>query len=99
MMYISTSNGELKKNIDHIINELDKCQKARKTGYIGAIPNEDSIFGRVSRGQIKTSGFDLNGGWSPWYTVHKVFAGLLDAYHFTGNKKALSIAKGLGDWT
>jgi DUF1680 family protein len=31
--------------------------------------------------------------------VHKVFAGLLDAYHFTGNKKALEIAKGLGDWT
>ena len=63
------------------------CQQARKTGYVGAIPNEDSIFGKVARGEIKYCGFDLNGGWVPWYTVHKVMAGLLDAYLYCDNKK------------
>lgn len=99
MMYASTGNNELKKNILYIISELSRCQKARKTGYVGAIPNEDSIFARVSRGQIRSSGFDLNGGWSPWYTVHKVFAGLLDVHQYLKSREALNIAEGLADWT
>jgi uncharacterized protein len=99
MMVVSTGNDTLKKNITYIISELDRCQKARGTGYIGAIPYEDSIFAQVRRGEIRSSGFDLNGGWSPWYTVHKILAGLLDVYQFTGDKKALELAKNLGDWT
>lgn len=99
MNYASTQDPAYLKKVNYIIDELDECQKARKTGYIGAIPKEDNIFGEVAKGNIKTGGFDLNGGWSPWYTVHKVFAGLLDAYLYTGNKKALNIAVGLADWT
>ena len=70
MMYVTTGNVEFKNRVDHIVDELAKCQQARKTGYVGAIPKEDSIFGKVAKGEIKSSGFDLNGGWSPWYTVH-----------------------------
>jgi uncharacterized protein len=99
LMYTSTGNETFKNRVDYIVSELAKCQDARKTGYLGAIPNEDSIFAQVSRGQIKSSGFDLNGGWSPWYTVHKVMAGLVDAYLFTDNKQALTIVKGMADWT
>ncbi|HLO82702.1 MAG TPA: beta-L-arabinofuranosidase domain-containing protein [Chitinophagaceae bacterium] len=99
MMVASTGNDTLKRNLLYIINELERCQKARGSGYIGAIPNEDSIFAQVKRGEIRSSGFDLNGGWSPWYTVHKILAGLLDTYQYTGDKKALSLAKNLGDWT
>lgn len=99
MMYISTGNPEFKKRVDYIINELTRCQQARKTGYIGAIPKEDSIFGKLAKGQIKTSGFDMNGGWSPWYTVHKVMAGLCDAYLYCNNKQALKLAIGMADWT
>jgi len=99
LLYASTGSKELKARIDYIVTELATCQKARKTGYVGAIPNEDTVFGRVARGVIKSSGFDLNGGWSPWYTVHKVFAGLLDVHLYTGNGQALQVAKGLGDWT
>src|SRR5258705_1342612 len=80
MMYVTTGNIEFKNRVNYIVDELAKCQQARKTGYVGAIPNEDSIFGKVAKGEIKSSGFDLNGGWSPWYTVHKVMAGLCDAY-------------------
>ena len=99
MMFASTGESVFREKADYIVNELYKCQLARKTGYIGAIPNEDSIFSRVARGEIKSGGFDLNGGWSPWYTVHKVMAGLSDAYLFTKNKLALQVLTKMGDWT
>lgn len=99
MMFISTGNAEFKRRIDYMVHELARCQQARKTGYVGAIPNEDSIFGKLSAGQIKTSGFDMNGGWSPWYTVHKIMAGLCDAYLFCDNKEALKVVTGIADWT
>jgi len=99
MMYISSGNPEFKKRVDYITSELARCQQARKTGYIGAIPKEDSIFALVSDGKIKSSGFDLNGGWSPWYTVHKVMAGLCDAYFYCNNKQALKLVTGIADWT
>ena len=99
MMYASTGNAEFKKRANYIVTELNRCQKARRTGYIGAIPGEDSCFYKVSKGDIKTGGFDLNGLWSPWYTVHKVMAGLADAYLYTGNQQALQALVGMSDWT
>ena len=99
ILFISTGNSEFKKKVDYTVDELARCQTARKTGYIGAIPKEDSIFGKVAKGQIRSSGFDLNGGWSPWYTVHKVMAGLVDAYLYAGNKKALKVVTGMANWT
>ncbi|MCC6286637.1 MAG: glycoside hydrolase family 127 protein [Chitinophagaceae bacterium] len=98
MFYASTGNPEFKRRVDYISAELLRCQQARKTGYVGAIPNEDSIFGKLKRGEIKSGGFDLNGGWSPWYTVHKVISGLIDAYLYCGNTTALHVATGMADW-
>ena len=99
LMYTSTGNTLLKKRVDYIINELERCQFARKTGYVGAIPKEDSLFGNVANGKIKSGGFDLNGGWSPWYTVHKLMAGLVDAYLYCDSKKALSVVSKMANWT
>ncbi len=99
MMYASTGNIEFKNKVDYIVGELRTCQIARKTGYVGAVPNEDTIFAQVKRGDIRTAGFDLNGGWVPWYTLHKVLAGLLDAYFYCDNKMALTISIGVADWT
>jgi DUF1680 family protein len=98
MMYVATGYADFKNRVNYIVDELQKCQLARKTGYIGAIPNEDTIFGKVSRGEITSSGFDLNGGWSPWYTVHKVMAGLCDAYLYCDNRLALELVTGMADW-
>jgi DUF1680 family protein len=98
-MYQATGNVEFKKRVDYVVGELARCQQSRKTGYVGAIPNEDSIFNRVSKGDIRSGGFDLNGGWSPWYTVHKVMAGLVDAYLYCGNKGALKVVTAMADWT
>jgi hypothetical protein len=99
MQYASTKDTRFLDRVNYIVKELKECQLARKTGYVGAIPKEDTIWAEVKAGDIKSRGFDLNGGWSPWYTVHKVMAGLLDAYFYTGNQDALTICKGMGNWT
>ncbi|HEX9014723.1 MAG TPA: beta-L-arabinofuranosidase domain-containing protein, partial [Chloroflexota bacterium] len=98
LMYSATSDPRFKQRIDYVVDELTRCQDARGTGYVGGIPNEDTIFAQVARGEIRAAGFDLNGGWVPWYTMHKLLAGLLDAYIQSGNAKALGIASRLGDW-
>jgi DUF1680 family protein len=99
MHYASTRDPEFLKRVNYIVKELDECQVARKTGYVGAIPKEDTIWAEVAKGDIRSRGFDLNGGWSPWYTVHKVMAGLLDAYLYCNNAEALKVCKGMADWT
>jgi DUF1680 family protein len=98
MHYASTKDEAFLKKINYIVNELEECQKARKTGYVGAIPNEDKVWEEVTKGNIKTGGFDLNGAWAPWYTVHKIMAGLQDAYLYANNAKALQINKGIANW-
>lgn len=99
MAYASTGNAEFLKRASYIIDELDECQKARKTGYLGAMPKEDTLWAEVAKGNIRSRGFDLNGAWSPWYTVHKLMAGLLDAYLYINNPKALKIEEGMANWT
>lgn len=97
--YASTREPEFLKRVNYIVSQLNECQVARKTGYVGAIPKEDTIWAEVAKGDIRSHGFDLNGGWSPWYTVHKVMAGLLDAYLHCGNNQALQVCKGMANWT
>ncbi|KIC96504.1 glycoside hydrolase family 127 protein [Flavihumibacter solisilvae] len=99
MMYASTGDEEYKKRVNYIVSEIRRCQVARKTGFVGAMPGEDSAWYKVSIGDIRSGGFDLNGLWAPWYVVHKLMAGLIDAYLYTGNREALVIADGISDWT
>ena len=65
MMYAASGDERYKERVDYIIKELAECQDARKTGYVGGIPNEDKIWAEVSSGDIRSQGFDLNGGWVP----------------------------------
>lgn len=99
MHYASTRDPEFLKRVNYIVSQLNECQIARKTGYVGAIPKEDTIWAEVAKGDIRSHGFDLNGGWSPWYTVHKVMAGLLDAYLYCNKTQALQVCKGIANWT
>lgn len=99
MQYAATGDTAYLHRVQYIVGELAICQQARKSGYIGAIPREDSLWAEVAAGNIRSHGFDLNGAWSPWYTVHKVMAGLLDAYLYCDNTQALTIEKSMADWT
>lgn len=98
MMYAASGDVRFKERVDYIIKELDECQKARKTGYIGGMPEEDRIWKEISAGDIRTEGFDLNGGWVPWYTLHKLWAGLIDAYRYADNEQAKTVVVKLTDW-
>lgn len=99
LFYANTGNIEFKNRIDFVVSELALCQQARKTGYVGGIPNEDTLWAKVRRNEIKSGGFDLNGAWSPWYTVHKLMAGLVDSYLYCDNQQALKVVTGIADWT
>ena len=99
LFYANTGNVAFKNRVDYIVSELANCQQVRKTGYVGGIPDEDTLWANVSRGDIRSGGFDLNGAWSPWYTLHKVMAGLVDAYLYCDNRQALKVVTGIADWT
>ncbi|MEW6236763.1 MAG: beta-L-arabinofuranosidase domain-containing protein [Candidatus Omnitrophota bacterium] len=96
LMYASTGDERFRERVVYIVKELDECQDER--GYVAAIPEGKRIFAEVAAGNIRSAGFDLNGGWVPWYNLHKLLAGLLDAQRYGGEAKALNIAVKLGDW-
>jgi uncharacterized protein len=98
MEYAATGNEEFRRRVNYIVDQLEETQKARKTGYVGAIPKEDSMWAEVAKGNIRSRGFDLDGAWSPWYTVHKIMSGLVDAYLYCDNEKALRVETGIADW-
>ncbi|MDQ3804505.1 MAG: glycoside hydrolase family 127 protein [Acidobacteriota bacterium] len=98
LMYAATGDARFRERVGYVVGELELCQKANGDGYVAAIPGGKKIFREVAAGDIRSQGFDLNGGWVPWYTMHKVFAGLLDAHHYCAGEKALAVATKLGDW-
>lgn len=98
LTFASTGDERFRQRVTYIVNELELCQRENGNGYVAAIPNGEKIFREVAAGDIRSQGFDLNGGWVPWYTLHKVFAGLLDANQYCGNTKALTVAVRLADW-
>jgi DUF1680 family protein len=98
-MYQDTGNGQFLDRVNYIVGQLAECQQTNGDGYVAAIPNGKKIFDEISRGDVRTRDFDLNGGWVPWYTLHKEFAGLIDAWRFCGSTQALMVATNLAGWT
>ena len=97
-MWAATGDPRFKQRADYIVDELKTVQDAHKNGYLGAIMGGEEAFNDVAKGNIRSGGFDLNGLWSPWYTLHKTYAGLRDAYRFTGNRRALDIEIRYAEW-
>ena len=95
-MYAQTGDEEFKKRLDYMIGQIALAQEKHGNGYAGTV--ETRIWDEVFAGKIKASGFGLNGGWVPWYVVHKTFAGLIDAHIYTGNEQALEIACKFAQW-
>src|SRR5512146_36678 len=103
LMYAATGDARFKERADEIVTELQNIQDAQGDGYIGALLDGQGVNGTVrfedlSKGVIRSGGFDLNGLWSPWYVEHKIFAGLRDAYHLTGNRTALKVEIKFAGW-
>lgn len=93
-----TPDGELRRRLDYMLAELERCQKASGDSYIGGVPGGRAFWKDVAAGRIQAHGFGINGKWVPWYNLHKTFAGLRDAYVVAGNTKAREILIRYGDW-
>jgi hypothetical protein len=103
LMYAATGDARFKERADYIVSELKTIQDAQGDGYIGALLDGQGVDGKLRfqelcKGIIKSGGFDLNGLWSPWYVEHKIFAGLRDAYRYTGNRTALDVEIKFAGW-
>jgi len=98
LMYAATGDARLKERADYIVSELKVVQEKWGDGFAGALERVREAFADVSRGTIKSATFDLNGLWSPWYTLHKTYAGLRDAYRYTGNQTALDVETRFAEW-
>lgn len=103
LMWAATGDARFKQRADYIVKELKEVQDAQGDGYIGAIMDRENKDGKVilqevGKGTIRSSFFDLNGLWSPWYTQHKIYAGLRDAYRYTGNRTALDVEIKFAEW-
>jgi DUF1680 family protein len=91
LMYASTGDVRMKQRADYIVGELQACQRASKSGLVCAFPDgatqlENAVAGRPFVGV-------------PWYTMHKIFAGLRDAHVHADNPAALTVLTKLADWT
>jgi DUF1680 family protein len=97
-MYAATGDARFKERADYIVAQFKEVQAKNGDGSLIALEGGREKFAEVSRGDIRSGGFDLNGLWSPWYVLHKTYAGLRDAYRYLGNKDALDVEVKFSEW-
>ncbi len=91
--FAATGDTAFSTKAVYLVEQLAVCQdRARtagfSTGYLSAFP--ESFIGRVeAREQV----------WAPYYTLHKILAGLLDVHQLTGNAQALTVLNRMAAWT
>lgn len=83
--YLSTKDDEIALRLQYLLSELALCQL--ESGYLSAFPEQ--LFDHVENRQP---------AWVPWYTMHKIIAGLIAAYCATGSETAYQIVTRLGEW-
>ena len=103
LMWAATGDARFKARADYLVGELKEIQDKQGDGYLGALMDDQGVDGKVrfqdlAKGVIRSGAFDLNGLWSPWYVEHKIFAGLRDAYRYTGNRTALDVEIRFAAW-
>ncbi|KAK9157752.1 hypothetical protein Scep_004326 [Stephania cephalantha] len=78
--WASTHNQTLYEKMNAVLSVLKECQDTIGTGYLSAFPSEE--FDRFEA---------IQAVWAPYYTIHKILAGLLDQYSYAGNSEALKM--------
>jgi DUF1680 family protein len=85
LLHASTGDRAILRKSSELVTLLAECQA--KDGYLGAYP---ALFYEKLRKHEKV--------WAPFYTYHKIMAGLIDMYEHTGNRQALDMALHMADW-
>jgi DUF1680 family protein len=101
MNYAATSDPACKKRMEYMISELKACQEANTknhadwgVGYAGGIPNSKEIWSTLKNGDLRA----YRATWAPWYNLHKMYAGLRDAWLYAGNETAKNMFLQFCDW-
>lgn len=87
LMYAATGSEIFKLKGDSLVNGLAEVQNALGGGYLSAFPEE--LIHRNIQGKSV---------WAPWYTLHKLYSGLIDQYLYADNKSALEVVIRMADW-
>ncbi|KVI00224.1 Protein of unknown function DUF1680 [Cynara cardunculus var. scolymus] len=86
-MWASTNNDTLKEKMTAVVSALAACQEKMDSGYLSAFPTE--FFDRFEA---------IKQVWAPYYTIHKIMAGLVDQYVLAGNSEALKMVTQMADY-
>jgi len=98
LMYASSGDQESLRRLNYFVAELKRAQQANGDGYLGGIPGGRQAWRDIAAGKLEADNFSVNGKWVPWYNLHKVYAGLRDAYRYAGNEDAKAMLVQLSDW-
>jgi uncharacterized protein len=101
MNYASTKNRDCKQRMEYMISELKACQDANALhnpdwgiGYVGGVPKSQAVWSTLKNGDFAA----FHAAWVPWYNVHKMYAGLRDAWNYAGNDDAKKMFLKFCDW-
>ncbi|WP_066220195.1 glycoside hydrolase family 127 protein [Formosa haliotis] len=88
LLYATTKEDVYKTKADSIVIGLAEVQKVlNQNDYLSAYP-QNLIDRNIAGKRV----------WAPWYTLHKLYAGLIDQYLYTDNKLALHVVEGMANW-
>jgi uncharacterized protein len=87
LLYASTGDVDAKSKADYLVAEMARCQERLGGTYLSAFPT--TWWDRLASGQRV---------WAPFYTIHKIMAGMLDMYRLAGNRQALRVLEGMATW-
>lgn len=90
MMWASTGRAAFRRRVAYVVDELNACQRAARSGLVCAFPDGDTQLRNVIAGRPVTG--------VPWYTMHKIVAGLHDAHVHAAHPQALPVLMRLADW-
>ena len=98
----ATGDEECRRRMEYMIGELEECADAYNRnhpewgkGYVGGFPGSAKLWSAFKKGDFGI----YFGSWAPFYNLHKMYAGLRDAWLYCGNEKAKSLFLGFCDWT
>ena len=97
----ATGNEECRRRMEYMIGELQLCADANAKnhpewgrGYVGGMPNSERIWSNFKKGDFGV----YFGSWAPFYNLHKMYAGLRDAWVYCNNEQAKQLFLGFCDW-
>lgn len=97
----ATGSEECRQRMEYMIAELQVCADANAKnhpewgkGYVGGMPNSERIWSTFKKGDFSV----YFGSWAPFYNLHKMYAGLRDAWLYCGNEQAKRLFLGFCDW-